>query len=58
MSRTRATRRGQRTDHFMLCALNSGGETKIPVNNDVKRAAVRAIVRRAGERAIPVADES
>ncbi|HEX5447488.1 MAG TPA: hypothetical protein VFW87_26975 [Pirellulales bacterium] len=54
-SETRATRRGQRTEHFMMCALASGGETKIPVNNDVKRAAVRAIVRRASEHGISVA---
>ncbi len=38
-----------------MCAVASGGETKIPVNNDVKRAAVRAIVRRASQHGISVA---
>lgn len=58
ISEERSTRRGKRTEHFMVCHLTSGGETKIAVNNDVKRAAVRAIVRRASERGIPVADQT
>lgn len=58
MSEERSTRRGKRTHYFLVCGLTSGGETKVPFNNDVKRAAVPMIVRRASERGISFVDET
>ncbi|HJT31501.1 MAG TPA: hypothetical protein VJ783_05575 [Pirellulales bacterium] len=58
ITQTRTTRRGRRTEEVMVCGLTTGGETRIALNNDVKRAAVKAIVQQAAARGIQVVDET
>lgn len=58
ITQTRTTRRGRRTEQVMVCVPTTGGETRIPLNNDVKRAAVKAIVQQAAARGIQVIDET
>ena len=57
ISETTTNRRGRKTNYFFLCEMKHGGSVKVPVNNEVSKAAAEPILRRVAARRIPIINE-
>ncbi len=55
---TRTRRGGTSTSHHLMCEKKSGGEVRVPYNNDVARKGVELVLREAAARDIPILDQT
>ena len=55
---TRGRRGRTNTTHYLMCDQKSGGEVRVPFNNDVARKAVELVLKEAAARDIPILDQT
>jgi hypothetical protein len=48
----------ERISFNLMCEKKSGGEVRVPYNNDVARRGVELVLREAVNRSIPVLDQT
>jgi hypothetical protein len=55
---TRGRRGRTSTTHYLMCGKKSGGEVRVPFNNDVAQKGVELVLEEARARKIPVLDQT